>query len=162
VALIIVCACSFLDPLDQAGLNVILLPHDTALYVGASFKARGLMVNSYGDQYPSEHIRYAGLDPSSTVKPDGTVTGVFYGRARVAATRATFADTGWVSVVPVGTLALSKISQQSTVDVVNADGSGFMPIVSSGQFAAARSLAAGTPGSSTSSRPRRAGMLSSS
>jgi len=133
-ALVVVGACSFFDPLDQAGLNVILLPPDTALYVGASFQARGLMVNLYGDQYPSEDIRYAGPDPSATVGQDGTVTGVSYGRARVAATRAGFAAIGWVSVVPMGTLALSRISEQSTVDIANADGSELMSIVSSGQF----------------------------
>jgi hypothetical protein len=132
--LVIAGACTFFDPLDQAGLGVILLPADTALYVGSSFTARGRMANSYGDQYPSEHIRYAGLDPSATVGPDGTVTGVSYGRARVVVTRGDFADTGWVSVVPAGTLALSKISEQSTVDIVNADGSGFTSIASSGQF----------------------------
>jgi Tol biopolymer transport system component len=132
--LVIVCACTFFDPLDQAGLGVILLPADTALYVGSSFTARGRMANAYGDQYPSEHIRYAGLDPSATVGPDGTVTGVSYGRARVVVTRGDFADMGWVSVVPLGTLALSKISEQSTVDIVNADGSGFTSIASSGQF----------------------------
>jgi len=44
------------------------------------------------------------------------------------------ADTGWVSVVPTGTLALSLISDHSTVDIVDADGSGFVSIVSAGQF----------------------------
>lgn len=132
--LILASACGFFDPLDQAGLGVILLPPDTALYVGASFKARGLMVNSYGDQYPSAHLRYAGLDPSASVGPDGTVTGVSYGRARVVAMRAHMADTGWLSVVPTGTLALSLMSDQSRVDVVNTDGSGFASIVSAGQF----------------------------
>lgn len=127
-------ACGFFDPLDQAGLGVILLPPDTALYVGSSFKARGLMVNSYGDQYPSEHLTYAGLDPSASIGPAGNVIGVSYGRARVVAMRAHMADTGWVSVVPTGTLALSLISDQSTVDVVNTDGSGFVSIVSAGQF----------------------------
>jgi hypothetical protein len=131
--LLIAGACGFLDPLNQPGLSVILLPSDTALYLAASFKAHALMVNSYGDQYPSKHIGYAGLDPGASVRSDGTVTGITYGRARVVAIRADLGDTSWVSVVPMGTLALSKISDQSTVDIVNADGSDFMSIVSAGQ-----------------------------
>ncbi len=133
LALLAIAACGFLDPLDQEGLRVILLPADTALYVGAHFQARGLMMNSYGDQYPSEQITYARLDPGVSVGAGGIVTGVVYARVRVAVMRGPFADTGWVSVVPPGTLALSKISDQSSVDIVNADGSGFMSIVSSGQ-----------------------------
>ena len=133
VILIIVDACNFFDPLDQAGLNLVLAPPDTTVYVSASFKARGLMVNSFGDQYPSEHIRYEGLDQNARVGLDGTVFGVSYGRARVTATRARFADTSWVSVVPAGTLALSRISDQSVVDIVSVDGSGLRTLVSSGQ-----------------------------
>lgn len=132
--LVVAGACSFFDPLGQVGLRVLLSPSDTALYVGAHFKTRGLMVNSYGDQYPSDHLRYASLDPSVSVAGEGTVTGLAYGRARVVVTRADLSDSSWVSVVPVGTLALSKISDQPTVDVVNTDGSGLMSIVSGGGF----------------------------
>src|SRR2546426_11413004 len=91
VMLVVAGACSFFDPLHQEGLRIILSPPDTALYVGARLKARGLMVNSYGDQYPSDHLTYAGLDPSASVERDGTVTGVTYGRARVVVTRADLA-----------------------------------------------------------------------
>lgn len=92
------------------------------------------MANTLGDQYPSEHIRYAGLDPGATVRSDGTVTGVAYGRVRVVASRSAFVDTGRVSVVPVGMLALSRMTDPSAVDIVNVDGSGFTTIVSSGQY----------------------------
>lgn len=126
-------ACGFFDPLDQDGLRVLMAPPDTALYVGAQFQAHGMMRNSYGDVYPSEHLVYLGLDPAASVWRSGTVTGLAYGRARVAVTREHLADTGWVSVVPPGTLALSRISDQSTVDIVGADGSGLMTLVSSGQ-----------------------------
>ena len=131
--LVVASACGFPDPLHQAGLGVLLTPRDSALYVGAHFQARGLMVNSYGDEYPSAHFWYAGADPSASVDPGGTVTGIAIGRARVVANRAGMADTGWVSVVPAGTLALSSMSDQSHVVVVNVDGSGFATVVPSGQ-----------------------------
>lgn len=126
--LVTVGACTFFDPLRQEGLGVLLSPPDTALYVGAQFRARGLMENSYGDQYPSTHLRYAGLDPSATVDVGGTVTGIAYGRARVVVTRANLADTGWVSVVPTGTLAVATRGDRSTVFVVNSDGSGLQTV----------------------------------
>jgi hypothetical protein len=123
-------ACGFFDPLDQDGLRVLMAPPDTALYVGAQFHAHGMMRNSYGDVYPSEHLTYSGLDPAVMVWRSGTVTGVTYGRARVTVMREHLADTGWVSVVPSGTLA---ISSHSTVDVANVDGSAFRTLASAGQ-----------------------------
>jgi len=133
-ALLALGACTFFDPLDQAGLGIILSPADTAVLVGGRFSEHGMMVNSYGDVYPSDHLHYIGLDPDIAVTGGGTVTGVAYGRATVVVTRGGLADTGRVSVVPAGTLALSKSSDTASVDVVNADGSGFTSVVSAGQF----------------------------
>lgn len=127
-------ACSFWDPLSQPGLSVTLSPPDTSLYMGAQFQARGLMRNRYGDQYPSDHLRYAGLDPAVSVERNGNVTGVAYGRAALFVDRDGLTATSWVSVVPAGTVALSRRSDQSRVDIVNLDGSGFVSLVSSGQF----------------------------
>lgn len=131
----------FNDPLDQAGLQMKIIPHDTALYVGASLTAAARMINSFGDTYPSEHIRYQGVGSSVAVLPFGQVTGVAFGRAQIIATRAQFTDTGFVSVVPTGTLALSSFSN---VDVRNVDGSGFEPILSTAQ--GLREAAAWVPG----------------
>lgn len=125
--------CGFMDPLDQDGLYVLLRPADTALYVSENLQVRGLMVNAYGDQYPSEHFAYRGLDASVTVSSSGLVTGLSYGRARVIAARERFADTAWVSVVPPGTLAFSLQAEESRVDVTNVDGSGLRTIVTAGQ-----------------------------
>ena len=130
---VVVAACGFFNPLDQPGLGLVLLPGDTALHIGASFQARGLMTNSYGDLYPSEHVTYAGLDPSISVGAGGTATALIYGRGRVTARRAGFADTAWVSVVPPGTLALSLAADPSAVVLVDTDGSGFVALVSAGQ-----------------------------
>lgn len=143
--LVIVCACNFFDPLNQAGLNLVIAPSDTTVYIGASFMARGLMVNSYGDQYPSEHIRYAGLDPSAVVRSEGQVTAVSYGRGRVVASRSRYADTGWVSVVPAGMLALSPLFAHS-VDIVNVDGTGRTTVAATSGFGS--SAPAWLPGNS--------------
>jgi Tol biopolymer transport system component len=129
--LLAVGACSFLDPLSQSGLSVILAPPDTALYVGAHLRARGLMVNSFGDEYPSTHFRYAGPDSSASVDIGGLVTGIAYGRARVVLTRSGLADTGWVSVVPAGELS---IAASGMVHVVNTDGSGYQAVASYGNY----------------------------
>ena len=124
-------ACAFLDPMSQAGLGVLLTPRDTTLYVGAQFQARGLMVNSYGDQYSSTRLRFAGVDSSASVDVGGTVTGLGYGRARIVVTRADLADTGWVSVVPTGALA---VAASGGVHVVNTDGSADRLVASYGTY----------------------------
>src|SRR5512145_3371688 len=116
--------CGFWDPLDQEGLRVTLSPVDTALYVGDTFEVRGAMVNSYFDLYPSDDIHYVGLDPAVSVTSDGRVTGISYGRARIVAVREHLADTSFVTVVPVGTLAMTSFS---ALDVMNVDGSGYSP-----------------------------------
>lgn len=121
-------ACGLLDPLDQPGLRVAMEPADTAVYVGASFQARAQMVNAYGDRYPSDHIRYGSLGPAVDVEPDGLVSGRAYGRVPIVGTRGHLADTGWVSVVPAGMLALSRPANPTTVEVTHVDGSGLRAV----------------------------------
>jgi Tol biopolymer transport system component len=128
------CLGDFFNPLDQPGLRVVILPTDTTVYLGSQYQARGRMLNSYGDLYTTEHIEFAGADPSASVSDAGAVTGQALGRARVIGRRSDLADTAWVSVVPSGTIALSLLSEQSSVDVINLDGSRFMSIAPAGQF----------------------------
>ena len=131
ISLLFCAACLlFNDPLDQDGLQMRMIPHDTALYVGASLRATGKMINSYGDTYPSDHIHYRGVGSSASVLPFGKVTGLTFGRTRIIATREQFTDTGFVSVVPRGTLALSSYAN---VVITNVDGSGFESVASAGQ-----------------------------
>jgi hypothetical protein len=132
--LLLGCLSDFVNPVNQDGALIEFQPRDTALYTGSSYLAQAKMRNGYGDLYPSEHIEYAALDSMVSVSRRGRVTGGALGRARVIATRADLADTGWVSVVPVGTLALSLVSEHSFVDVVNLDGSEFHRIAPSGLF----------------------------
>lgn len=128
--IVLLAGCLLWDPLDQPGLQMKFFPHDTALYVGASLMATGKMINSYGDTYPSNNINYVGLDPNVSVTSSGKVTGLVVGRARIVARRDQFVDTGVVSVVPVGTLALSSFT---SIDIAGVDGSGWKPLVSAGQ-----------------------------
>jgi hypothetical protein len=126
-------ACSAFDALDQEGLSIALAPADTAVTLGGQAIVRGLMVNEFGDRYPSDQIEYKSLDPPASVSGTGAVMGLAYGRARIVARRGDLADTGWVSVVPSGTLALSSISDHSAVSSASTDGSGLSRIAESGQ-----------------------------
>ena len=117
-------ACFFPDALDQSGLGVRISPSDTLVYVAASYQAHGAMRSGNGDLYSSSHLRFAGPDSSASVTSDGVVTGRLLGRARVVLMREHLADTGWVSVVPSGQFAVSTISSQAKIYLVNADGSG--------------------------------------
>jgi Tol biopolymer transport system component len=128
------CLGDFFNPLDQPGLRVVVLPADTAVYAGAQYRARGRMLNQYGDLYPSEHIDFGGADAAASVSGAGVVSGETIGRARVIARRGDLADTSWVSVVPQGTLAFSLLADPSFVDLINLDGSGFQRILTAGQF----------------------------
>jgi WD40-like Beta Propeller Repeat len=131
LCLALTAACSFFDPLDQRGLSVTLLPADTTVYLEHEFQARGLMVNRYGDQYPSEHMHYEGTDPAATVTASGVVRGRKYGRAQVRVSREDFAAQAWVSVVPVGTLTVGRnpAFNPSELDVMGVDGSGVVTVV---------------------------------
>ncbi len=126
----LVVSCNFFDPLDQGGFGLVMLPLDTAVYVGNTYQAHAMMLNQFGDVYSSSHLRYGGLDATVSVSDNGAVSGVAYGRGRVVVSRDRLADTGWVSVVPPGRLALSSGSH---VDVMNVDGSQFQSVAITGQ-----------------------------
>lgn len=127
--------CGFLDPLGRGGFQIVFAPGDTALYVGATFQARALMRNSYGDEYPSEHIEYRSLDPNvASASPRGVVTGLAFGYAGIVATRGDLADTGWVSVVPTGMLTARQAGEPHHVVVLNTDGSGLLDLANVGYF----------------------------
>jgi Tol biopolymer transport system component len=128
------CLSDFFNPLDQPGLRVVVLPADTAVFAGAQYRARGRMLNQFGDLYPSEHIDFGGVDAAASVSGAGVVSGETIGRARVIGRRGDLADTGWVSVVPQGRLAFSFLGDPSFVDLANLDGSGFQRVIAAGQF----------------------------
>jgi Tol biopolymer transport system component len=128
------CLGEYLDPVNPEDHAVVFLPSDTAVYIGATLQARAQMSNRFGDVYPSTHIEYSALDQPASATRTGVVTGQTLGRARIVARREELTDTGWVTVVPTGTIAMSLGSDQSFVDVVSLDGSGFRRVIASGQF----------------------------
>jgi hypothetical protein len=130
-ALAVLAACG--DPLDQGGYAVMLAPTDTAVTVGGTLTLHAMMVNQYGDVYPSDHLEYRGLD-GLAVTTKGVVAAGTIGRYRVVASRSGLADTGWISVVPAGTLAMARVAEQSDLVTMNTDGSGVRVVVGAGQF----------------------------
>jgi Tol biopolymer transport system component len=138
--------CTFFEPFDKDGLRIAMVPADTAMTVGGSLILKGRMVNRYGDVYPSEHIDFRSLDPALTLSGDAVASATSVGRFGVVAHRDDLADTGWVSVVPPGTLALSSISETSEVVVVQTDGSALERVVASGQGGGAAAWLPGDAG----------------
>jgi hypothetical protein len=127
------CLGDFLDPLDQPGLAVVFLPADTAVYVGTQYLARAQMLNRFGDLYDSDHIGYSGPDPIAEVSQAGSIKANAVGRARVIARRSDLVDTGWVSVVPPGRVALVlRTEQQSRLRSSELDGSGLQSVADVG------------------------------
>lgn len=132
VALVALGACG--QPLDQGGYAVTLVPGDTAVTVGGALTLHGMMVNQYGDVYTSDHLEYRSLDVGLTVSGDGHLTAPAPGRFRVEVRRDGLADTGWISVVPAGTLALSESAEQSRLVMMQTDGSGVRLLADAGQY----------------------------
>ena len=82
-------------------------PPDTALQVGKTFTIRASVVDRF-DNPRSDPLTFTAESSAISVSPSGetaVVTGLTYGRASMRVTGADQAQRGWVSVVPVGTLA---------------------------------------------------------
>jgi hypothetical protein len=128
------CLSEFFDPTRQEGLQIVFAPRDTAVYVGGALQARARMRNHYGDVYPSDHIVYAGSGDVLSVSESGRIAGKAYGRSRIVARRSDLFDTGWVSVVPEGAIAMSFVDDgPSALDLVELDGSAFRRLALVGQ-----------------------------
>lgn len=109
--------------------HVVVLPEDTALYVGRSFQARATTADQFGNPR-SDAVSYSAIDPGITTTSGGSVTtGAGFVRARYEASAQGWTDTGWVSVVPQGTLAALQTSSFGGhgpgIVVFNLDGSGY-------------------------------------
>jgi hypothetical protein len=102
---------------------------DTALYVGSSFQARAATADLFGNPR-SDPVSYSAIGPGIGVTSGGRVTaGAGLARARYKASAQGWTDTGWVSVVPQGTLAAlqtgSFAGHGAGVVVFDLDGSGY-------------------------------------
>ena len=123
VLALLAAGCGYFDPIDPQEHAVVYAPADTTVYVGGRFQARAFMANRFGDQYPSDHIEYEAMDDAVGASGGGQVTGLALGRGRVVARRGELRDTGWVTVVPEGTIAFNVTTDQVYLAVASLDGS---------------------------------------
>ncbi len=105
--------------LPGAAAGVRVLPGDTALYVGNSARFQGRVVDRFGNPR-TETATLSTSSAAITLSPTGTVQAMTFGRAAVIAQNGVWLDTGWVSVIPQGTLAVVRGDSLCTV---NLDGS---------------------------------------
>ena len=116
-------------PASKVGVAVI--PGDTAVYVNGTYELRGGVVDQFGNTHP-DAVSWS--TPSPVISLTGTtIRGEAIGRGRIVATSGTWTGTGFVSVVPVGTIAThlmrAYVGDEIGVGMVNLDGSGFRRIV---------------------------------
>jgi Tol biopolymer transport system component len=109
--------------------HVVVQPKDTALYTGKSFRARAIVTDRFGNPR-SDPVSYANTTVAISITPSGTVTaGASFARASYSANARGWTDTGWVSVVPQGTVAALQTGRFAGHDagivLFNLDGSGY-------------------------------------
>ncbi len=124
-------ACS--DDLVGPAALIRLSPRDTALYVGRSFARHDTVFGALGVSRPNDDIRYSTPDTLVlSVTRSGQITGRSFGRARILASSASLVDTAWISVVPMGRLAVGR-STGTSVATLELDGSGLHSLADAGQ-----------------------------
>lgn len=106
---------------------------DRALFRDSSFQLPVFVVDLY-DNPRSDPVAFSSSDPViASVALNGLVTGHSYGVAGIAATSGFLSDTGWVSVVPEGVVALAvPFIVPSRIEIRNLDGSAQVPLVDTG------------------------------
>ena len=110
-------------PGQPAGVR--MTPKDTALYAGGQLQLRGAVVDRNGNPR-TDPVTYTAAAAGVSVDASGAVTaGGSPARASVIVGAQTHADTGWISVVPHGTIAAYQSQDTTGVVIVNLDGSGF-------------------------------------
>ncbi len=118
--------------------HVVVQPEDTALYTGSGFQARAATADQFGNPR-SDPVSYSGIEPGINITSVGRVTaGASVVRARYKASAQGWTDTGWVSVVPQGTLAALQTGSLAGhgvgIVVFNLDGSGYQWIGPGGSY----------------------------
>lgn len=119
-------------------VHVVAQPKDTALYVGKSFQSRAVVTDQFGNPR-SDPVSYANTTPAITLTSSGTVTaGASLARGFYTASAYGLTDTGWVSVVPPGTLAALQTTtfagHPPGIVFFNLDGSGYQWLNPGGGF----------------------------
>lgn len=100
-------------------------PKDTAVYVGGSYTLRAYTQDRWGNRR-TDTITYEAVSAEVAVGATGVVTGSSIGRARMLARHGELTDTGWVSVVPRGTLSVVR---EGHVVLIGLDGCGYTELV---------------------------------
>ena len=119
-----------IEPANPVGIS--LAPSDSALYISNSYSLRAALVDQWGNSR-TDPITLGVTTPGPvTVSPAGLVTASQYGRAQLSASGAGFSAVAYVSVVPTGTVAISKFELPSFIDIINLDGSGRRRLVETG------------------------------
>jgi len=118
--------------------RVVVQPKDTALYTGKGFRARASVTDRFGNPR-SDPVSYSTTTVAITITPSGTVTaGANFARAFYTANARGWTDTGWVSVVPQGTLAALQTGDfgghGAGMVMFNLDGSGYQWIGPGGSY----------------------------
>ena len=118
-----------IQPASKVGVTA--MPADTALYVDGTYELRGGVVDQFGNTHP-DPVTWS--TPGSAISLTGrTVRGLAIGRGQIVVSSGSWTGTGYVSVVPRGTIATHLMraygGDEIGVGVVNLDGSGFRRIV---------------------------------
>jgi hypothetical protein len=118
--------------------HVVVLPKDTALYAGGSFQARASVTDRFGN-LRSDPVTYSNTSAGINIAPSGTITaGGSFTRAFYKASARGWMDTGWVSVVPQGTVAALQsgtfAGHGDGIVVFKLDGSGYQWIGPGGSW----------------------------
>ncbi len=88
--------------------HVMAFPKDTALFVSRTLQARGAVTDRFGNRR-TDPVAYANLSGNATASATGEITATAIGRAMYEVRSGSVADTGYVSVVPSGTIAAMRI-----------------------------------------------------
>ena len=124
--------------LPGKGTLVIVQPKDTALYVGRGFQSRATVGDRFGNPR-SDPVSYSAGSTTISITSSGRVTGGGnFARAFYTANAQGGTDTGWVSVVPQGTLAALQVDSLAGhgpgIVTFNLDGSGYSWIGRGGSY----------------------------
>jgi Tol biopolymer transport system component len=94
--------------LPGRAFRVIAFPKDTALYVSGAFQSRGAVTDRFGNPRP-DPVTYNKVSGSIAVSATGQVTASAISRASYEVRAGNVTDTGYLSVVPSGTIAAMRL-----------------------------------------------------
>lgn len=110
-----------------AATQVVIDNSDTTVYVGHSYALRAHAGDKYGNPRADTGLTFASTSAVASISADGVITGKEIGRTALIATFGSTADTAFVTVPPVGTLAAvdNRISGCVGLVRVGLDGSDY-------------------------------------